>query len=115
MIENFENRKKIYIAAPYTSAPVDNTRRVMEVADKVLEMGYLPYLPHLSLLWDLHSPKSYSFWLNYHIEWLKDCDALLRLDGESVGANKEIRVAEKFGLPLFYSLEELSLWNTKKI
>lgn len=38
------------------------------------------------------------------------CHAVLRLPGESSGADCEVVVAERMGLPVMYDLEVLRLW-----
>ncbi len=41
--------------------------------------------------------------------WLECCDALLRLDGLSKGADAEVRYAKHIGIPVYFSLEEIPL------
>jgi hypothetical protein len=76
-------------------------------------MGYIPIVPHLSMLWHAITPKPYEFWLAYDLELLVLCNALLRLPGESSGADKEVEYAKKRGLMIFYSLEEIVQWQYK--
>jgi len=38
---------------------------------------------------------------------LDRCDAVLRLPGESNGADEDVRIAKERGLPVFYSLAEV--------
>jgi hypothetical protein len=40
-------------------------------------------------------------------EWQTKCDALLRLPGESIGADIEVAFARQIGQPVFYSVSEL--------
>ena len=99
---------KIYIAAPYTKGDVVlNIRRVIQAADALVAMGHTPLIPHLTHFWHLISPKSHEFWLSYDLELLDFCDALLRLDGESAGADKEVEYAEQHCIMVFHSVEEL--------
>ena len=56
---------------------------------------------------DVHYKFDYDFWLAYDMEWLKVCDCVLRLDGESPGADKEDELAKKLGIPVYYSIGEL--------
>ena len=100
----------IYIASPYSLGDQSlNVRRQIEAADKLLEMGHIPLLPCLSHLWQLISPKPYDEWLRIGIAWLDYCDALLRLDGESKGADREVNYAYKLGLKIYFSLEDIPL------
>lgn len=99
---------RIYIAAPYTKGDVaKNVRRAIEAAEAVVRKGHTPYIPHLSHFWHLVAPHPVDFWYAYDLEWLAVCDAVLRLDGESVGADREIEVAEYLGLPVYRALEEI--------
>ena len=38
---------------------------------------------------------------------LAKCDAVLRLEGESKGADEDVRVAKERGLPIFFQLEDV--------
>jgi len=104
----FSTDKLIYIAAPYTLFdPVQNTHRVIIVADELIFDGFIPYIPHLTLLWHLVSPRNAQFWYDYDYHLLKRCDAVLRILGDSVGADKEVELAKEWRIPVFYSIEEL--------
>lgn len=99
---------KVYIAGPYSQGDVVvNIRNAIFAGDKVLDMGHMPFIPHLSHLWHTVSPKTYEEWMAIDIMWLGECHALLRLPGESKGADREVQVAIACGIPVFYSLEEL--------
>jgi len=102
---------RVYIAAPYTKGDqVLNVRAAIVVADSVLAAGHTPFLPHLSHLWHLVSPKPWAEWLRLDLEWMKCCDAVIRVAGESRGAEVEVTEASKMGLPVFYSVEMWKKW-----
>ncbi len=104
----FSTNKLVYIAGPYTLPdPVQNTHRTITVADELIFDGFIPYIPHLTLLWHLVSPRNVQFWYDYDYHMLKRCDALLRIEGESVGADKEVAWAKELGIPVFYSMYDL--------
>ena len=89
----------VYIAAPYSqSDPVANTHHVLSLADALLDAGAVPVVPHLTLLWQLVSPKPYEHWLQYDVHLLLRCDALLRVPGHSDGATREAGLAYDAGL-----------------
>lgn len=89
----------IYIAAPYTRPdPVINTHGVIRIADALLAAGFTPMIPHLSLAWQLVSPKPYETWLKYDRELLARCDAVLRVPGASIGATRETEFAERMNI-----------------
>jgi hypothetical protein len=102
--------KYVYVAGPYTRGdPVANTAKVIEVADKLVRWGFIPYVPHLTLFWHFLFPHEISFWYRYDNAWLKKCDILLRLEGESSGADAEVELAKMNGLRVYYSTAELLL------
>jgi hypothetical protein len=105
-----QRRKTVYIASPYTNGDVaTNVRNSLLMADKLLNMGYLPFPPLLSHFWHFLSPKSYDTWLDWGKEWVLHCDYVLRLPGQSEGADVEVELAKQHGIRVFYSLEELVL------
>lgn len=99
---------KIYIASPYTNPdPCANTHKAIMVANKLLDIGYIPFVPHLSHFWHTITPRQYEDWTKIDNEFLKCCDCVLRLEGESKGADKEVELAKQLGIPVYYSIEEL--------
>jgi hypothetical protein len=100
--------KYVYVAGPYSSGDtVLNVRNAVMAADELIKIGFIPYIPHLTMFYHFMLPHEYQFWLDYDIQWLDRCDALLRLLGDSSGADKEVDHALKMGIPVFYSVEEL--------
>lgn len=98
---------KVYVSGPYSKNMVDGTRNAILAAEELRKAGYLPFVPHLSLLWDLVCPSPYKEWIEYDLEWVQHCDVLLRLPGESPGADREVELAHKLGIPVYYSVEEV--------
>lgn len=100
--------KYVYVAGPYThNDPVENTRNAIDVGDELMEQGFIPYVPHLSLFWHLIHLHDVDCWYAFDCEWLRKCDALVRLPGMSKGADAEVVLAEELGIPVFYSLDQL--------
>ncbi len=98
----------IYVAGPYTKGDVAvNVRNALQAAEKLVALGCWPYVPHLSHFWHMVFPHPYEFWLELDRKWLRKCDALLRLPGESSGADNEVALAESIGIPVFYSIEDM--------
>lgn len=99
---------KIYIAGPYTKGDViQNIRNAVEAGEKVAALGHTPYIPHLTAFWHILYPHDIDFWYSYDIEWLKCCDAILRLPGESHGADVEVKVAAGSGMIVYHSIKEI--------
>ena len=91
----------IYIAAAYTQPdPVQNTHAVIRIADALLNAGFTPLIPHLTLAWHLVSPKPYDTWLAYDRHLLSRCDVLLRVPGYSHGATQECTFADELAIPV---------------
>lgn len=102
---------KVYVAGPYQKPdPCENTHNAIVAGDKIAEKGMYPFIPHLYHFWHTMIPHDYRFWMDLDFEWLKFCDVFLRLPGKSSGVDKELKVAEKMGIPIFYSVEELINW-----
>jgi hypothetical protein len=96
---------RIYVAGPYTKGDVaQNVRAAANVYDYLGRMGHTPFNPHLTHFQHMLFPQPYEFWLAQDMEWLKVCDAVFRLDGESSGADKEVAWAVEHGLPIYYSV-----------
>lgn len=100
-------RTRVYIAGPYSSQPFENTARAIDTATALLERGYAPFVPHLSLWWDMQHQQSYGTWLDYGLEWLFACDVVMRIAGTSPGADQEVNNAITKGLRVYYSLDSL--------
>jgi hypothetical protein len=99
---------KVYVAGPYTRGDVAiNVRNAFEAADRLADLGYAPFVPHSSHLWHILFPRSYRDWMDLDEEFLGCCDVLLRLPGESPGADFEVCVAGDKGIPVFHSVEEI--------
>lgn len=101
---------RIYVAGPITKGnQFVNVRNGMEVWAQLLRLGFAPFCPHLSALFEIAGLVELDLdqWLEYDFAWIDVCDALLRMPGESTGADREVEYARKRGIPVFYSLEEI--------
>lgn len=79
---------------------MENTHDICRIADAILDAGFVPLVPHLTLLWQLVSPKPDSTWLAYDQQLLARCDAVLRVPGYSNGATQECKFADELGIPV---------------
>lgn len=101
-------KKLIYIASPYTKGDVAvNVRKSFEAANDLAALGYLPYPPLHIHFWHFLFPHPYEFWTDMDMEWVMRSDAVLRLPGESSGADKEVTFAMDCHIPVFHSIQEL--------
>lgn len=98
----------VYVAGPYTSPdPVENTHRAIKVGTALLDAGVVvPYVPHLSLLWHLVTPRPYETWLAVDLDVIDHCALVARLHGPSSGADGEVRYAHERAVPFVVQGEE---------
>jgi hypothetical protein len=100
----------VYLAGPYTKPdPVENTHYTVRIADVLLDVGVIPVVPHLTMFWHAIRPRPYEDWLRYDLEVLARCDVLLRIPGESSGADREVARAEDLGIPVLRP-ESNNIW-----
>jgi len=106
--QTLEKMKTVYIASPYTKGDVAvNVKRQIDVASELIDKGLFPYWPeHAHFLHMVH-PKSYETWMAQCLNFIPKCDCLLRLAGESEGADREVQFAKERGIPVFYSITEV--------
>lgn len=94
----------VYIAGPYTSPdPIQNVRRAVDAAQELKRRGHHAFVPHLNAFWHLLYPAPYEDWMSEDLAWLAKCDVLLRLAGESPGADREEAHAKELGVPVVYT------------
>ena len=99
---------KVYIASPYKKGDKqENVMRQISAFNALVTHGHVPFAPNLGHYVDIHYPRPCTWWIEHDLVWLEFCDALLRLDGESNGADIEVARAKELGIPVFYSLREL--------
>lgn len=97
---------RVYVAGPYSKGDVVlNVRNAVAAADSLLAAGHTPFIPHLTHFWHLVSPKSYEEWLHYDFKWVECCDALVRLPGDSPGADREVAYSKSLGIPVYLGLD----------
>lgn len=98
--------KYIYLAGPMTKPDlITNARLAIEAASRLVDAGFVPYLPQTGLLWELHRPRSYEDWMALDFAWIERSDALVRLPGESSGADRECVHAATHGKPVWHWLD----------
>ena len=100
---------RVYIAGPLaTSGEIGpNTHKAIYAFASLASAGLAPYLPHLMLLADIACPIKRDNYLATGEEFLRVCDAVYRMPGESQGADDEEQMAEDEGIPVFYDIQAL--------
>jgi hypothetical protein len=112
----------ILIAGPYRSGTNDdsvliqqNMDRLESVALPLFRMGHIPMIGEWVALPLLHlagskKPGDAAFEeIQYPVahRLLMKCDAVLRLEGASKGADEDVRIAKEKGLLIYYRLEDV--------
>ena len=107
---------RIYVAGPLTAATpyatLENIAQAELVGIRLMYRGHQPYLPHLCHYWstDVEQgklvPLPYERWMELCLAWVEVSEALFFMDS-SPGADTELAYAEKLGLPIFRTLEEV--------
>jgi len=106
--KNMKRKKVVYIASPYTKGDCAvNVRNSIVVADALASSGFIPRWPLSSHFWHMIIPHPYEFWMELDMAEILHCDILLRLPGESSGADSEVKFASSIAIPVYYSLDEL--------
>jgi hypothetical protein len=97
----------IYVAGPYTKGDVAvNVQQNILAGNAVAKMGHIPFIPLLTHFWHMIEPHTYEFWMEQDRQWLRKCDAILRMPGESKGADEEVSfMTTMLSRPVYYSLE----------
>ena len=99
--------KYVFISGPYTIGDMaQNVRDAILAADTLAIAGFIPFIPHLNHFWHFLCPHDIYFWYQYDFAWLEKCDCLVRLAGESPGADREVIQAQKLGIPVYFSVAE---------
>jgi hypothetical protein len=115
-------RMIILIAGPYRSGTgddpqkmADNLRRLEEATWPIFKAGHIPMIGELVALpiWNVAGGKEVGDALYDEIlhptagRLIERCDAVLRLAGESKGADNDVRLAKERGIPVYYQLDEV--------
>lgn len=124
-MSNASRRLRVYIAGPISKGDLlHNVNQATEAFITLAKAGLAPLCPHWSVyskpaersyLRDVfciataagNAEMSHADWLGIDLEWVRQSDAVLRLPGESSGADQEVAEAKECGIPVFQSVEEL--------
>ena len=110
---------QILIAGPYRSgtggdpdAIARNLARLEEAAWPIFERGHVPMIGEWVALPVLRGASDASeshpdVMYETAARLLEHCDAVLRLPGESSGADTDVAIARRRGIPVYFDLEEI--------
>ena len=114
--------KLIYLAGPLgtnskcdSQVQFENVKRACEWAERIHHQywgapQYEPvrvYIPHLSWFHATMCGASFSrdFWLKLDEHWVRASDFLVRMPGDSTGADNEVRLANELNIPVIHADE----------
>jgi hypothetical protein len=112
----------ILIAGPYRSGTGDdparmaaNLKRLEEAAWPIFQKGHVPIIGEWAALptWLSAGGKAVGDALYDQIlhptahRLLAHCDAVLRLPGDSKGADNDVRIAHERGIPVYFNMNEV--------
>lgn len=107
----------IYVAGPISCGDyLMNLRRGILAGVELIRRGYAPFIPHLDYSAYMFAPEEmdYETRLRVDFDWIEKCDGVLRLSGESPGADREVELADSMDIPVFYSMDQLELANGRR-
>ena len=100
----------VYIASTYTKPigkQLENVSKSIDAWEEIVKIGLTPFAPLLTHYIEEKYHHEPDFWYDYDNVILDRCDCVLRLNGESWGADEEVKRAESNGFPVFYTIDEL--------
>lgn len=112
----------ILIAGPYRSGTNDDTKLMQQNLDKlesvalpIFRKGHVPIIGEWVALPLIHLAGSKTpgdaAWeeVQYPVahRLLEKCDAVLRIEGASKGADEDVRIAKERGLKIYYRIEDI--------
>lgn len=98
----------IYVAGPITKGDSFlNVVRALDAAEQVVQLGGTPIVPQMDFVWHMRHPHSHDFWVQNDLQVIYRCDAVFRLQGESVGADMEEAFARECGIPVLQDWQQL--------
>lgn len=118
-------RRRVYIAHPISVGPLHlHVSRATVAFLHLSACGFAPFCPAWSVYGrDVPVPlgngdilargsgggqlRTHDEWMEMDLQWLATCHALLRLPGESKGADEEVAVAREKGIPVHHDVTDL--------
>jgi hypothetical protein len=118
-------RKRVYIAGPISKGDLaHNINQATDAFVRLANAGFAPHAPQWSacsgvvhrggssgvyITYPRPQPNEleHADWLSVDLEYVAISDAVLRLPGESKGADQEVAEAKRLGIPVYYAVEDV--------
>lgn len=98
-----KNRPIVYISGPITKGDKNhNLYQAMVAHKQLLEAGFSVINPMPSMIYPFNHEIEHLAWLENDLPHVAAAHAVLRLPGESLGAEMECQWAEEKGVPIYY-------------
>ena len=97
----------VFISGPISSNALSCVRESVPVYKAFMDQGAVPVGLQFGIIAEMVDPFTYEEWMDYAFGLIDHCSALVRLPGESSGADREVAYAEALGIPVHYAPEEL--------
>lgn len=92
---------RVYVSGPITKGNRNwNLYQANEVHRILLDAGYAVLNPMLTILFPDEKNVAHGVWLASDLAFIEVCHVVVRLVGESVGADMETAHADKLGIPV---------------
>lgn len=114
---------RVYLAGPLShddpQVKLSWVRAAMDAGLKVIKAGHQPFVPHLfyfleQRMIEIGVDVTYEEWMSVDDSYLRLCEAFIYL-AMSPGADRELDVAQKIGLKIFYSVDEFVEWAKQRV
>lgn len=121
-----DKRMMILIAGPYRSGTGDDPQKMAENLNRlesasypIFKAGHIPMIGEWVALPVWHSAGGESIGDAVYDEvfyptagrLIDRCDAILRLEGKSKGADNDVRLAKERGIPVYYDVKDIPVYD----
>lgn len=105
--------RRIYISGPITKGDQrQNVANASEVFKELAAMGLAPLCPHWSWFGQEYDgvQLTHEQWMRIDKAWVEKADAILRIPGESDGADQEVAHADDHYVKVLHTMSEVRRW-----
>jgi hypothetical protein len=94
--------QKVYISGPISKGDRShNFHQAAQAQKRLMLAGYSVMNPMLSMMHPDAQQIPWETWIASDLPWVASADTILRLPGESVGADRETDHARSIGIPVY--------------
>lgn len=102
------NRPIVYISGPISKGdPAHNYDQASAMHRRLIIAGFAPINPVLTITLPWEAEVEHATWIDCDLPLVECADALIRLPGESAGADAEVEHARSLGIPVYLEFSDL--------